>query len=276
MITAMTLTRAGLAARIDHTILRPEATRREVEQVAIEAIELGCASVCVQPDQVAFVREVVGSRIPVCAVVGFPHGATVARVKADEAAAVVALGATEVDMVVALGPIAEDDLAHVAHEVAIVREAVPDVVLKVIVESALWSPAVLRGVCEAAVDGGADFVKTSTGFHPSAGGATVEAVAAMRQSVGTRCSVKASGGIRTLDGLRGDARRRSGSAGTVGHRRDRGRAGPGRALSRQRPGLPQPTRTAVRASTTSSACLPAASRATRTSPSWCTGSIAST
>lgn len=189
---------AELAARIDHTILRPEATRREVEQVAVEAIELGCASVCVQPDQVAFVREVVGDRIPICAVVGFPHGATLARTKADEAASVVALGAGEVDMVVALGPIAEDDLAHVAHEVAAVREAVPEVVLKVIVESALWTPPVLRDVCGAAVDGGADFVKTSTGFHP-AGGASVEAVTLMRGAVGRRCSIKASGGLRTLD-----------------------------------------------------------------------------
>jgi deoxyribose-phosphate aldolase len=192
------ITPAELAARIDHTVLRPEATRREVEQVAVEAIELGCASVCVQPDQVAFVREVIGDRLVICAVVGFPHGATPARLKADEAAAVVALGAREVDMVIALGPVAEDDLAHVAHEVAIVREAVPEVLLKVIVESALWSPPVLRGVCEAAVDGGADFVKTSTGFHP-AGGASVEAVAVMRDAVGRRCSVKASGGIRTLD-----------------------------------------------------------------------------
>jgi deoxyribose-phosphate aldolase len=130
-------------------------------------------------------------------VVGFPHGATPARIKAAEAAAVVAVGASEVDMVLALGPIAEDDLAHVAHEVAIVREAVPHVVLKVIVESALWSPAVLRGVCEAAVDGGADFVKTSTGYHP-AGGATPAAVEVMRAAVGSRCSVKASGGLRSL------------------------------------------------------------------------------
>jgi deoxyribose-phosphate aldolase len=190
------ITAAELAARIDHTVLRPEATRSQVEQVAVEAVELGCASVCVQPDLVAFVHGVVGDRIPVCSVVGFPHGATPARVKADEAAAVVALGAREVDMVIALGPVAEDDLAHVAHEVAAVREAVPGVVLKVIVESALWSAPVLRGVCEAAVDGGADFVKTSTGFHP-AGGATVQAVATMRSAVGTRCSVKASGGLRT-------------------------------------------------------------------------------
>jgi deoxyribose-phosphate aldolase len=130
-------------------------------------------------------------------VVAFPHGASIARVKADEAAAAVAHGAVEVDVVAALGPIAEGDLAHVAHEIAIVREAVPDVVLKVIVESALWAPAVLRGVCEAAVDGGADFVKTSTGFHP-AGGATTEAITVMREAVGRRASVKASGGLRTL------------------------------------------------------------------------------
>jgi len=189
---------ADLAARIDHTILRPEATRAEVERVAAEAVEWGCASVCVQPDQVGFVATMVGARVPVCSVVGFPHGATISRVKAAEAAAVVALGATEVDMVVGLGPIAEDDLAEVRHDVASVRAAVPDVVLKVIVESALWNPAVLRAVCEAAVDAGADFVKTSTGFHP-AGGATVDAVATMRAAVGTRARVKASGGVRTLD-----------------------------------------------------------------------------
>jgi deoxyribose-phosphate aldolase len=150
---------------------------------------------------VAFVHQLAGDRLVICSVVAFPHGATPARLKAGEAAAAVAHGAREVDMVVSLGPIAEDDLAHVAHEVAIVREAVPDVVLKVIVESALWPAAVLRGVCEAVVDGGGDFVKTSTGFHP-AGGATVEAVATIRDAVGQRCSVKASGGLRTLDQCR--------------------------------------------------------------------------
>lgn len=193
----MTPSRAELAARIDHTLLRPEATRAEVERAAVQAVELGCAALCVQPDMVGFVREMVGERMVIVSVVGFPHGATPARIKAAEAAAVVAVGAREIDMVLALGPIAEDDLAHVAHEVAIVREAVPEVVLKVIVESALWSPPVLRGVCEAAVDGGADFVKTSTGFHPS-GGATVASIEVMRAAVGSRCSVKASGGLRTL------------------------------------------------------------------------------
>lgn len=194
-------TAASLAARIDHTILRPDATRAEVEQVAAEAVEWGCASVCVQPDHVGYVAHIVGSRLPVCAVVGFPHGATLSRVKASEAAAVVALGAREVDMVVGLGPIAEGDFDEVRHDVANVRAAVPDVVLKVIVESALWTPPVLRAVCEAAVDAGADFVKTSTGFHP-AGGASVEAVTIMRDTIGTRARLKASGGVRTLEDCR--------------------------------------------------------------------------
>lgn len=191
-------TRALLAARIDHTILRPEATRAEVEQTAAQAVELGCASVCVQLEHVGFVSNMVGTRLPVCAVVGFPHGATLTRLKAGEAAAAVALGATEVDMVLGLGAISDGDFDEVRSDVAGVRAAIPDVVLKVIVESALWSAPVLRAVCEAAVDAGADFVKTSTGFHPS-GGASTEAVAAMRAAVGARARVKASGGLRTLD-----------------------------------------------------------------------------
>ena len=139
-----------------------------------------------------------GCRIPITSVVWFPHGATPARIKAAEAAAAVAQGASEIDMVVCLGPIAEGDLDAVRHDVATVREAVPGVLLKVIVESALWTPPVLRDVCEAAIDAGGDMVKTSTGFHP-AGGATTEAVSTMRAAVGTRAGVKASGGLRTLE-----------------------------------------------------------------------------
>ncbi|MFM7251894.1 MAG: deoxyribose-phosphate aldolase [Ilumatobacteraceae bacterium] len=195
------LTRAELAALVDHTVLRPEATRAEVEAVAVEAVELGCASVCVQPSMVAFVADLLGGRLPVCTVVGFPHGTQPARVTADAAAAAVALGATEIDMVLDLGAVAESEFDVVRMDVAEVRAAVPRTVLKVIVESALWSPPVLREVCEAVVDAGGDYVKTSTGFHP-AGGATVEAVATMRATVGRRCGVKASGGIRTAQDAR--------------------------------------------------------------------------
>ncbi len=191
-------TRAELAARVDHTILRPEATRAEVEAVVAFAASAGCASVCVQPAMVRYAVEMVSGRLPVCSVVGFPHGASLSRSKAAEAAAVVALGAAEVDVVADLGAAAEGDLAAVAGDVAEVRDAVPDVVLKVILESALWEPAVLRQLSEAALHAGADYVKTSTGYHP-AGGATVEAVRTMREAVGDRGRVKASGGIRTTE-----------------------------------------------------------------------------
>ena len=129
---------------VDHTVLRPEATRAEVEAVAVEAVELGCASVCVQPSMVSFVVSLVDGRIPVCAVVGFPHGTQPARLTADAAAAVVALGASEVDMVLDLGAVAESEFDVVRMDVAEVRAAVPGTVLKVIVESGLWSPPTLR------------------------------------------------------------------------------------------------------------------------------------
>ncbi len=187
--------RDELAARIDHTLLRPEATFADLDEAASIAVSLRCASLCVQPAMVSRAVSTVDGRIPVCSVVGFPHGANLSRTKADEAASVVALGASEVDVVADLAALAEGDVGSVAADVAEVRAAVPSTLLKVIVESALWSPATLRQVSEAVIGAGADFVKTSTGFHPS-GGATVEAVRTMRAAVGTRASVKASGGIR--------------------------------------------------------------------------------
>lgn len=193
----MELTRRELAGCIDHTILTPEAPRSSVIDAASVAVSARCASVCVQPSMVAVAAEVVGSRIAVCSVVGFPHGANLSEVKAHEAASVVAQGATEVDMVADLSAINDGDFEAVGFDVARVRAAVPHVLLKVILESALWSPAQLRLACGAAVGGGADYVKTSTGFHP-AGGAGVDAVRTMAECVGDRAKVKASGGIRDL------------------------------------------------------------------------------
>ncbi len=186
---------AGLAARIDHTILAPTATGDQVAEAAGIAVSSGCASLCVAPVWVRFAVEAVGDRIPVAAVVGFPHGTSLSSSKAVEAAAVVALGAVEVDVVADLAAIAADDFATVAADVAQVRAAVPDAVLKVILETAAWSPPVIRAAAEAVVSGGADLVKTSTGFHP-AGGATVATVALLSQVVGRRAGIKASGGIR--------------------------------------------------------------------------------
>ena len=133
------------------------------------------------------------------AVTGFPSGAHTVAVKAAEAAAAVAAGASEIDMVIDLGAALADRWAQVTAEVAAVRATIgPAVVLKVILETAVIGPGRIAAACQAAEAGGADFVKTSTGFH-KAGGATVEAVAAMAAAVGGRLGVKASGGIRTAD-----------------------------------------------------------------------------
>ena len=189
--------RDELAARIDHTVLDPAATDEQLAHAVGVAVSGGCASLCVSPVRVRFAVEAVGGRIPVAAVVGFPHGTSLSATKAHEAASAVALGAAEVDVVADLAAIGAGDLVAVAADIAQVRSAVPDALVKVILETALWSPAVVRAAAEAALDGGADMVKTSTGFHP-AGGATVEAVATLRDALGVRAGVKASGGIRDL------------------------------------------------------------------------------
>jgi deoxyribose-phosphate aldolase len=154
-------------------------------------------AICVSPSRLPLGPGVLAPGIAVAAVTGFPSGAHPTAIKAAEAAASVAAGASEIDMVIDLGAALQDRWARVTAEVAAVRAAVgPSVVLKVIIETAVIGPGRIGPACQAAEAGGADFVKTSTGFH-KAGGATAEAVAAMAAAVGGRLGVKASGGIRT-------------------------------------------------------------------------------
>jgi deoxyribose-phosphate aldolase len=194
-----TITRAALARMIDHTLLAPEATDDDVARLAKEAGQLGVGAICVSPSRLPLAPGVLIGGIAVAAVTGFPSGAHPTAIKAAEAAASVAAGASEIDMVIDLGAALQDRWARVTAEVAAVRAAIgPAVVLKVILETALIGPERIAAACQAAEAGGADFVKTSTGFH-KAGGATVAAVAAMAAAVGGRLGVKASGGIRTAD-----------------------------------------------------------------------------
>jgi deoxyribose-phosphate aldolase len=194
-------TRAQLAALVDHTLLKPEATAADVVALLTEAAELGVYAVCVSPSMVPVAVQAGGVRV--AAVAGFPSGKHVSTVKALEAAQAVASGAVEIDMVIDIGAALAGDIDVVRSDIGAVRAAI-DVagaaVLKVIVESsALVTQAGTRRlaeVCRAAEDAGADFVKTSTGFHPT-GGASVEAVAVMAATVGGRLGIKASGGIRT-------------------------------------------------------------------------------
>lgn len=191
--------RAELAAMIDHTLLKPEATPTQVASLCAEAVEHRFAAACVSPIHAQLVvASLAGSPVRPCAVVGFPSGAHPSAIKAAEAAHVAAAGVTEVDMVIDLGGLIAEGGTSVHADVAAVRAALPaDVTLKVIIESAALTDAHVVDACRAAVDAGADFVKTSTGFHP-AGGASTHAVALMRSTVGADVGVKASGGIRTL------------------------------------------------------------------------------
>ncbi|WP_244929746.1 deoxyribose-phosphate aldolase [Nocardioides sp. W7] len=200
-MTTPSPTPAEVARAIDHTLLKPEATRADVEALVVEAAELGTYSVCVSPSMLP-VAVPAGSDLLVAAVCGFPSGKHTSAVKAAEAAGAVREGADEIDMVIDVGAAREGRYDDVRADVAAVRAAVPaPTVLKVIIESAALDDEQIVGVCRAAAAAGADFVKTSTGFHP-AGGASEHAVRLMAETVGPAVQVKASGGVRTLEQAR--------------------------------------------------------------------------
>ena len=198
MTGAPTLTRYQLAAMIDHTLLAPEATPKDIDALCAEAKKLGTYAVCVSPTLTTVAaRQVAGSFVKVVAVAGFPSGAHSAGLKAQEAGIAAATGAHEVDMVINLGLARQGRWKEVEEEIAAVRGEVPSpTLLKVIIESANLEDEDIVTACRTAESAGADFVKTSTGFHP-AGGATTAAVALMARTVGPRLGVKASGGIRS-------------------------------------------------------------------------------
>ena len=198
MTGAPTLTRNVLAAMIDHTLLAPEATPKDIDALCAEAKKLGTYAVCVSPTLATVAaREVAGSFVKVVAVAGFPSGAHSAGLKAQEAGIAAATGAREVDMVIDLGLARQGRWKEVEEEIAAVRGEVPSpTLLKVIIESAILGDEAIVTACRTAESAGADFVKTSTGFHP-AGGATTAAVALMARTVAPRLGVKASGGIRS-------------------------------------------------------------------------------
>lgn len=185
-----------LASYIDHTILKPEAQKHEVERLCVEAIQYGFASICVNPCWVPLVAaKLKGTQVRTCSVVGFPLGATPGECKAHEAAVCIKNGADEVDMVINVGALKDGNLDLVRAEIAAVKRACGDRTLKVIIETCLLTEEEKIVACRLSAEAGADFVKTSTGFGRS--GATAGDIALMRQVVGPDMGVKASGGIRT-------------------------------------------------------------------------------
>ncbi|MFN0206665.1 MAG: deoxyribose-phosphate aldolase [Planctomycetota bacterium] len=201
---------AHLASQIDHTLLKPDATYSQVDQLCDEAIEFEFATVCVNPTQVKrSARKLCGAKTKVCTVVGFPLGATMGDVKAYESRRVIGDGAAEVDMVINIGALKSGDDALVTKDIATVADACHEsgVLLKVILECCLLNDdEKIRG-CKASLAARADFVKTSTGF--STGGATAADVMLMRRIVGPGIGVKAAGGIRDLAAA--DAMRKAGA-----------------------------------------------------------------
>ena len=185
-------TRAEVARMIDHTLLKPEATAEQVVRLVGEATALGCFSVCVSPSMLPLETP---EQLKLAVVCGFPSGAHAAEVKAAEAGQAQQAGVDEVDMVINLAYAVTNRFDQTESEIRAVREAAPNVLLKVIIESAALDDDQIVGACLAAERAGADYVKTSTGFHP-AGGASVHAVELMAKAVGGRLGVKASGGIR--------------------------------------------------------------------------------
>lgn len=193
-MTSHELTREELAAYVDHTLLKTDATRADVAALITEAKDLGVFSICISPSMLP-VDEELGS-VKLATVCGFPSGKHSAAVKAAEARESIAAGADEVDMVIDIGLLKEGNTDALTAEIAAVKAEVPSPrILKVIIESAALTDEEIVAACRCAEAAGADFVKTSTGFH-AAGGASVHAVELMAQTVGDRLGVKASGGIR--------------------------------------------------------------------------------
>ena len=193
----MKYTKEEMLSKVDHTLLKPEATWPQIRTLCDEAIANHCASVCINTCYVKQAVEYMAGRVPVCCVVGFPLGAMDTKSKAFEAKTAIENGASEVDMVINIGWLKNKQYDDVRNDIAAVKAAVGDKVLKVIIETCLLSDMEKIKLCQLAAKEEVAYVKTSTGF--STGGATREDVALLRENLPASVKVKASGGIRTLE-----------------------------------------------------------------------------
>ena len=193
------MTREEILARVDHTLLKPEARWQDVRRICDEAVENHTASICINPCYVRQAAEYLAGRVPVCTVIGFPLGATSTQAKIEETKQAMRDGAQEFDMVINIGALKAGDLDYVEREIRALKETVGDKILKVIVETCLLTQEEKETMCEIVPRAGADFIKTSTGF--STGGATCEDITLFARCVKGRCRIKAAGGIRTVQDM---------------------------------------------------------------------------
>ncbi len=184
---------------IDHTLLKPFATWEEIQVLCNEAIEYKTASVCVPPSYVKRIQERYGKQINICTVVGFPLGYSVTEAKEEEVKKAIADGAEEVDMVVNIADVKNGDYKKVEQEIATLKSIVGDKILKVIIETCFLTEEEKIAMCKAVTGGGADYIKTSTGFGTD--GATIEDIELFKQYIGPNVKIKAAGGVKTIEDL---------------------------------------------------------------------------
>lgn len=192
-------TKEEILSKVDHTLLKPEATWPQIQKICDEALENHCASICINTCYVKQAAEYLAGRLPVCCVVGFPLGAMDTASKAFEAKTAIENGASEVDMVINIGRLKNGEYDAVREDIAAVKRAVGDKVLKVIIETCLLTDAEKEKMCDIVPEAGADFIKTSTGF--STGGATFADIELFARCVKGRCKIKAAGGISTVEDM---------------------------------------------------------------------------
>ncbi|MBR3575301.1 MAG: deoxyribose-phosphate aldolase [Lachnospiraceae bacterium] len=186
-----------ILAACDHTLLHQDATFDDIRALCDDAIKYGTASVCIPPCYVKEAKQYVGDRMKICTVIGFPNGNMTTTVKVLETFDAIDKGADEIDMVINIGRLKSRDYAYVSQEIALIKQACGDHILKVIIETCMLTDEEKIKMCEIVTGSGADYIKTSTGF--ASGGATFEDVKLFAEHVGSGVKIKAAGGISSLE-----------------------------------------------------------------------------
>lgn len=188
-----------ILSKVDHTLLKADATWQDIQTICDEAMQYHTASICINPCYVKQAAEYMKGAIPVCTVVGFPLGATDTDTKVFEAKKAIENGASEVDMVINIGKLKSGDYDYVQQEIAAIKQAIGHHVLKVIIETCLLTQEEKERMCQIVCDAGADYIKTSTGF--STAGATFDDIRLFNRCCAGRCKIKAAGGISTMEDI---------------------------------------------------------------------------
>ena len=193
------MTNAEILKRVDHTLLKADATKADILRICNEAMENNTASICINPGYIEYAVSILDDKIPVCTVIGFPLGAMTTAAKVFEAKDAITKGAKEVDMVINISKAKDGDFEYIEDEIRQIKAAVGDNVLKVIIETCLLTDDEKIALCKAVTNAGADYIKTSTGF--STGGATFHDIELFAKHTEGKCKIKAAGGIRTREDM---------------------------------------------------------------------------